>query len=163
MRQGKQQDVGGTMHIEIVQNHVDWLGLLWDPGVDTLQKVDPIGNGPSGVGLRKSLARDRTKCSEDVALPTSAIIDLLTSTLGRERWLGGRGHAHELLLREALGRFRTHLIQADHDTPCRRVRIEYLNTPLFLANSRSTRSQTRSLACASGGLRQAASRQSDSA
>ena len=38
MGQGKQQDIGGTMHIEIVQNRIDWLGLLWDPGVDTLQK-----------------------------------------------------------------------------------------------------------------------------
>ena len=62
MGQGKQQDIGGTMHIEIVQNCLDWLGLLWDPGVDTLQKVDPIGNGASGRGLRKGLARYRTQC-----------------------------------------------------------------------------------------------------
>src|SRR4029450_11646406 len=38
MRQGKQQDVGGTMHIEIVQNGIDGLRLLRDPSVHALQE-----------------------------------------------------------------------------------------------------------------------------
>ena len=69
---------------------------------------------------------------QEVALTASALIDLLTGTLGRWLFLGGRGSAHELLTREALGRFRAHLIQADHDTTFRRVRREFLKAPFFM-------------------------------
>src|SRR5262252_6630995 len=125
MSQGKQQDVSGTMHIEIVQNRIDWLGLLWEPGVDPLQKIHPIGNGPSRIRLRESLAGRRVKRAKDIALPASAIIDFLAGPCRWCRWCGASGGAHQLLTGKALSRVRAHLIQADHDTTFRRVRVEF--------------------------------------
>src|SRR5215470_2680728 len=128
------------MHIEIVQNGIDRLRLLREPGVDTFQELHPVGNGASRVGLREGLASRWSKGPKDIALAPPPIIDLLPSTLGRGRWLGYRGWSHQCLARKALGRFRTHLIQADHDTTRRWARVECFNAPLFLANSGSTRS-----------------------
>ena len=138
--QGKQQDLGGPTDVEVIQNGLDRLSLLRPPEVDALQKIYPIGNGPTGRGLRVGLPSGRAKGTKDVALPASAIIDFLTGTLGGRLLVGGRGSTHQLLPGEALGRFRAHVIRADHNTPYRGVRIECLNAPLFLANSGSTRS-----------------------
>src|SRR5262245_20744886 len=139
MSQGKQQDIGGTMHIEIVQNGINGL-RLWEPGVDALQEVDPIDHSASCIGLREGLASRRAKGPKDVPLAPPTIINVLPSAPGRELWLSHRGCTYQLLARKALGRFRAHLIQADHDTTLRWMRVEFFNTPLFLANSGSTRS-----------------------
>ena len=66
------------------------------------------------------------------------VIKPMPSALCRCRWAGDRGWSHQFLARAALGRCRPHLIQADHDTTLRGMRVEGFNAPLFLAHSRST-------------------------
>jgi hypothetical protein len=63
----------------------------------------------------------------------------IRSWLGRDDLRLGRG-GDELLAREALGRLRTHLVEADDDRALRRARVEPLDDPLFSAKSGSTRS-----------------------
>ena len=116
MRQGKHQAIGGTMYIEIVQNRLGCLSILWAPGVDTLQTIDSLDNGASGVGPREGLAGGRTKGPKDRAFAAPAIIDLLAGTFRWYRRFGGSGGVYQLLIRGTLGRFRPHVIPANHDT-----------------------------------------------
>jgi hypothetical protein len=80
------------MHIEIVQNGIDGLRLLRDPGVHALQELNPIDNGASRIGLRESLARRWTKGPKDVALAPPTIMALQNCSCDRTSF-GGRARA----------------------------------------------------------------------
>ena len=85
------------------------------PGLDALQELDPVRDRPPAIGVGEGLARGRLERAEDVAFAPSAVVDLLDGALdGTGRGIGVA--SDDLLAREALGRLRPHLVQADHDT-----------------------------------------------
>lgn len=121
------------------------LGILWQPELDMLQKVDPVGGTSTWVRAGQCRSRMRQESAENRASPAPSIIDLLPSPLC---WLLTRWLAfNELLTRKALGTFRSHLIQADYCTCWRWGRREGVDAPLFLAKSGSTRSPNHVSCC----------------
>ena len=113
---------------------------VFSAGVDFKESMRPTtGDGAPAVRSGERLAGGRLEGPKDVALSPSAVVDLLGGTLG---WpVGVRRHGpDELLAGEALGRLRTHLVEADDDGALRRRRVEPLDGPLFSAKSGSTRS-----------------------
>ena len=73
--------------------------------------------------------------AQDRAFPAAAGVDLLRGALG-----GAFAHVDELVAREALRRFRPHLVEADDDASRWSSRVEVFDGPLFAAKSGSTRS-----------------------
>src|SRR5215210_7287908 len=77
MGQREQQDVGGAVDVEVVEDGMDALDLRREPGVDLRKEVDPVGAGAPAVRRGECLAGGRLEGAEDVAFPPPAIIDLL--------------------------------------------------------------------------------------
>jgi hypothetical protein len=128
------------MAVAIVQNRIDRLSRWGNPGVDMFQALYPIGHGTPRIGVGERLASSRAKGAKEVALAAPAIIDRLAGACNRTRLLRCRRGLSQLLAGKALGRFRAHLGQANHETPLRGARVECFNAPLLWANCGSTRS-----------------------
>src|SRR5258708_11321455 len=135
MRQGEEQDIGGAVGAQVVQNGVDPLYVRSDPALHLFQEGDEVGGGASGGRPRARRAGGRLEGAEDLALSPPAIVDLLRGALG-----GALGHVDEVVAREALRRFRTHLVETDDATACGSSRVESFDGPLFSAQLGSTRS-----------------------
>lgn len=80
----------------------------------------------------------RLERAEDIPAAPAAIVELLRGSLG-----GAFGHVDKFVAREALGRFRTHLIQTHDDAILRWAKVQRFYRPLLAANSGSTRSPNR--------------------
>src|SRR5207248_3667378 len=88
------------------------------------------------VGEREGGAARRLEGAEHVAGDAApAVVDLLPGALRL-----GPGRSHQPPARVALGRLRSHLVQADYDAAGRCCGVELLDRPLLRAKSGSTRS-----------------------
>src|SRR5260370_21778558 len=94
--------------IEIVQNGVHALDLRRELVLHVLQEIDPMGNGAARIVLGEGLSRSWLKRPEDIALATSAVVDLLPGPLR-----GARGRAEPAPASKRLGRFGPHLVQTE--------------------------------------------------
>src|SRR5260221_6649121 len=139
MRQREEQDIGGPMRAQVVQDRVHALDRRINPALDVVEEVGPIDGGAARIGRRVRRAGGGLKGAEDVAALAPAVVDLLAGAPGgTPRLLTGGGPQHALP-RPALGRFRPHLVETDHDAALRRTSIQRFYRPLFAANSGSTR------------------------
>src|SRR5205807_1818481 len=120
----------------------DPLDLRGDPLLEMAKEVGPVGRRPAAVGAGHRLAAGRSEGAEDVPLAAAAVVDFLLGPPGRAALSTEvlRRRAEGLLAGVALGRLRTHLVEADDDRALRRLRVEPLDDPLFSAKSASTRS-----------------------
>src|SRR2546430_17486560 len=65
------------MDIQIINNGVEPLDLCWYPRLDVTKEVHPVMNRATKIVLGQSRPSSWTKRTEDVALTTSSIINLL--------------------------------------------------------------------------------------
>src|SRR3954471_12934512 len=130
------------MGVEVVGDRVDSLDLRRDPLLDMAEEVGPVCRRPAAVRAGHRLAGGRSEGAEDVPLAAATVVDFLLGPPGRAALTIGvlRRRADGLLAGVALGRLRTHLVEADDDRALRRRRVEPLDGPLFSAKSGSTRS-----------------------
>jgi hypothetical protein len=83
---------------QVVDDGVHGFGVGWQPGVDLLQEVDPVGGRPPRVWRGERLAGGRPEGAEDGAPAPAAVVDLLP---GAGTGLGGQ--RDEASAGEALG------------------------------------------------------------
>src|SRR5215213_733563 len=111
MRESEQQDIQGTVRVQVIEDRVHPLGARWKPGVDLVEKVHPICRGAASIGDREGGARRRLEGSEDVAFTPPPIVDFLAGA-GSPAHLGGWGR-HYLAPAETLRCFGPEFVQAD--------------------------------------------------
>src|SRR5260221_11016650 len=70
------------VRVEGVQGRVHPLDLGRELVGDPLQEIDPVGDRAPRIIAGEGLSSRRLECPEDIALPTSAIVDLLLGPLG---------------------------------------------------------------------------------
>jgi hypothetical protein len=129
--------------LKVVDDRVDPPDVGRDPRLSLLQEIRPVGRAAAGVRLGQRLTGRRAECPEDVPFAAPPVVDLLAGAFGGTVPAFGIGlwfRADDLLSREALGRLRTHLVEADDGAALRRAGVEFLDRPLFAAKSGSTRS-----------------------
>ena len=130
-----------TMSIEaststpVIHDRIHPLGRARDPGLNVLQKVDPMRAAASWIRMREGFARRGTESPEDVALGAATVVDLLSRALSRSR-----PALHQGTTGVTFSAHRSHFVEADHTTARRRCGVERLNPPLFSAKAGSTRS-----------------------
>src|SRR5436190_4228410 len=78
MLQGKQQDIGRSMHRQIIQDRVDALDALGNPLLNGIEKIDPVLRRSPIIGKSQSLSSSRLKGSKDGALSPASIINFLS-------------------------------------------------------------------------------------
>src|SRR4051812_30391328 len=109
------------MAAEIVGDGVDPLGLGRQPALHRFQEGHPVPGAAARVGSGESGAGGGAEGTEDVALATSAIVDLLS---GPAR--GRRLRPHQVSAWVTLGAERAHLVQTDDYAALRRRSVERL-------------------------------------
>lgn len=105
MMQHEEQQILAMMHIQIIHESIDVLFLCWHLRIYPGEEIHEMLFGASWITLCPTLSRGFPKSSKDVALGSTAIIDLLCGSLS-----GSNGEINGLLARIALGTHWSHLI-----------------------------------------------------